>query len=87
MESMNQTRNDLFSRKGSFSISEAMIEAAPEAVMRLMSKVIIVRAEASVFGRRIYYQAYSPWFDRCSERSLPLEYQVETNGVDCMFWK
>jgi hypothetical protein len=78
-------KDELFERRGIFRLSRKMIFEYPQVVMRLMGKVLIVRAETVFMGDCVEYQAFSPWFDLCHPAAIPMEYEVETNGIDVMF--
>lgn len=59
--------NDLFKRLGKFSIIKELVESNPQAVMQIMSKCIIVKADCLDYMRAYEYYAYSPYFDIVSE--------------------
>ena len=74
-------------RKGSFVISNNLLRSRPEAVMRLMRDILIVRAESKFELDGIEYLGFSFLFDRCSPVSGAPIYLLETNGIDFMFSK
>ena len=68
-------------RIGRFRITEAIIDANPKAVRKLMGKVIVVRAEF-MYGHNFEYIAISPEFDKIEEGLEVPKYDIiATNKV------
>jgi len=78
--------SEIRDRKGIFVISRTLLEDCPDLVMKVMSKVIIFRAEFMFDKDAIEYHAVSPWFNEISLGFEAPYYTVETNGIDVMFW-
>lgn len=66
--------NDLYKRLGKFSISTELLEQNPEAVMKIMGRCIILKAESLDYKRMYEYYAYSPHFDIITEGECAPEY-------------
>jgi len=62
-------------RIGRFRITEAIIDANPKAVRKLMGGVIVVRAEF-MYGSIFEYIAISPEFDEIAEGLIAPEYDI-----------
>ena len=76
--------NDILKRKGKFSISNGAIHAAGEdrrPLLRLFSKMIIVRAESDFMSDSIVYHAYSPLFRPVDEAGIVPEYKITLDAV------
>ena len=62
-------------RMGTFKISMALIEENPKAIMQIMGRVIVVRAEC-MYINIVKYVAISPEFDEIEEGDKVPEYDV-----------
>jgi hypothetical protein len=71
---------DLFKRKGTFSITDEFIKDSPDIVMKILGNMIIVRAEHLFSSGRTEYNAYSPTFDTVTEGEIAPWYSF--NEVD-----
>lgn len=74
--------DDLKTRIGKFEISMVFFESAPEEVMRILGRCLVVRAEWLFHKRTIEYMAYSLDFDTGPEFRAAPEYIWETNTVE-----
>jgi len=71
--------DDIKSRRGMFEISHDALFQNLEAVSKLMSKMIIARAESMYSIGIIEYQAYSPLFRIVSEGENIPSYTIIVN--------
>lgn len=74
--------NDLMNRKGRFRASKYLIMTNPTAFMKLLSSVLIVRAEAMFISDEIEYEGYSPYFNPVIEGASIPEYRIEDNDTN-----
>jgi len=71
------------SRKlGRFVLSHGVIEQAPEDVMRLMGRMIVVRAESRYDMDGVEYTAISDYFSCVPAGSIVPEYRFAFSGGD-----
>lgn len=66
-------------RQGKFYISHVVIDLHPEAVMNIMSKVIVVRCEYQYHSMMFEYIALSNEFDEVEEGCSVPQYDVSYN--------
>jgi len=68
-------------RRGKFKISLDVINENPWLVLKVMAKVIIVRAECMFMLDAIEYQGYSPEFAKVPEALETPEYAIEVETL------
>jgi hypothetical protein len=74
-------------RLGKFEVAEQLIAVKPSEAMRLMAKMVVVRADPTVqpssgepFVRTILYTAYSPMFDSLRQGDIVPRYAIDMSG-------
>ena len=63
-------------RVGTFSIADELIQTEPYEIMRVLSSVLIMRAERRWDIGATEYQAYSPYFEPQLHGNLPPVYKA-----------
>lgn len=81
---------NILNRKGFFKISRSTIDKHPEAVMMVMARCVVVRAESLFIYDVVEYHAYSPEFNVVQEGALAPEYRIvttedEAGSISIMF--
>jgi len=71
-------------KMGKFVISGALIENNPDDVMRLMGRMIVVRAEFIYGPNVVEYTAISDYFEEVEEGLVLPEYQFAFSGNDIL---
>ena len=66
---------------GKFEIHRDLIDKSPKAVMAVMAKVIVLRAECLLHRDVIEYFAYSEEFEETEAGKMPPEYSVRVDIV------
>ncbi|OUS73006.1 hypothetical protein B1748_23655 [Paenibacillus sp. MY03] len=70
-------KESLRKRIGTFEITREFVLDAPDAVLAVMSKVIVVRCEFMYHKNTLEYQAVSPHFDEVPDIEIPPRYSVK----------
>lgn len=68
--------NDLLKRCGTFTMPSQLIEEHPEEAMRLLSGLLIIRAEQLYWNKCIEYTAFCKDFDLVDEGEMPPDYHA-----------
>ena len=66
----------MLNRVGKFAISLSLIRQAPEAILKVMEKVIVMRAEHMWYGDKIEYLAISNEFREVEPGVIAPTYEV-----------
>ena len=67
-------KTDLLERKGSIEVSWDALKENPEALLQVLSNILIVRAENDFITNSIVYFGYSKYFEPIKDEVIPLEY-------------
>jgi hypothetical protein len=65
-------KTDLLERKGSIKVSQDVLKENPEALLQVLSNILIVRAENDFITNSIVYFGYSKYFE--PDEVIPPEY-------------
>jgi len=65
-------KTDLLERKGSIKVSQDLLKENPEALLQVLSNILIVRAENDFITNSIVYFGYSKYFE--PDEAIPPEY-------------
>jgi hypothetical protein len=65
------------SRAGRFEVPYELLQKHPDVVRRVLSEVIVVRAEMMVVIQAIEYDAYGLAFDQLEEGAIVPRYDIE----------
>lgn len=79
-----------FNRKGTFTVSREIIMDDPEAMMKALNDVLIIKAENCFITDSIIYSGYSEHFDEVGQGSTIPEYQciiTSTHNHFSVDWK
>jgi hypothetical protein len=76
MHALNQKRS------GKFKVSAAIVRDHPEAMLKVMAEVIILRAEYLFMRDLFEYSAWSPKFELCADCCESPEYRPLFELVD-----
>lgn len=72
-------------RLGKFCVARPLIDEAPEMVMHVMARCVIVDCNLHYIGNRFEYWAISPDFDEIAAGEIPPEYSVLIEEIDEKF--
>lgn len=77
---------EILQRPGKFRVSMELIHQDPDAIMALLSKVVVVRAETLFLESVIEFQGFSMLFSELDRyRTVPYYCFIVTRGVDGLY--
>lgn len=76
-----KTDNDFFKRRGKVKVSMDAVKESPKAVMEVLSKILIVKAENDFMTNSITYRGYSNCFEPLEDACMEGEYEAVVNTL------
>lgn len=65
---------EFFNRKGTVKLSREFIKRSPDKAIKILSEILVVRAENDFITDTVTYWGYSNSFDECEKSVMPPEY-------------